>query len=207
MSTVSSVSSGVVNGSWTARGQKGKSANDAAFQQLDSAAQASIEEAVNGKAYMSMKKILANLQADGVSAVKGTGSNGEAYLEVTNKDGSKVRIWDVGGDGGIGTQDLSFSNAVNNVANDVAKSTTAMTDNLVNTIDPSNAALFSNTEKETSTFSNTENKTSSSSSTTAEDKALIEQIKEMLKKQGTADELLDSEAEKLLPYYKTVHIA
>lgn len=201
---VESVTTKVTGQNWVGRGAKGKAQNDQVFNSLDSKAKQSIQEAIGNHAYYSIDKIVANLKADGVTAVKGKGSNGEAYLEITNPDGSKSRIWDIGGDGGIGTQDLSFSNAISNVANDVAKNTTALTNNLVNNVEEKDNDLFSNTNKETNTFSNTK---TSTSTTSAEDTALLEQIKEMLKKQGTADELLDSEAEKLLPYYKSVHIA
>jgi hypothetical protein len=198
---------GTVNASWTSRGAKGKTANDTAFKTLDADAQAALKEAVGGRAYNSAKKISASLNADGVKTTVGKGSNGETFIDITNKNGSKTRIWDVGGDSGIGTQDLSFTDAVNSVGNDLAK-------NVQNGIDPSNSLLVNqvtSTDNQDSVadkklFSNTENKTTTTSDAdkAAEEQKLLNRIAADL-----MDELNISEEEALkkAPDYVALYTA
>lgn len=198
---------GTVNASWTGRGTKGKTANDTAFKTLDADAQAALKEAVGGRAYNSAKKISASLNADGVKTVVGE-SHGETYIDITNKNGSKTRIWDVGGDSGIGTQDLSFTDAVNSVGNDLAKSvnqtnTDATLVNQITSTDNQDSVADKNL------FSNTDNKTTNKNTTSdaekaAEEQKLLNRIAADLMKQYNISE---EEALKKAPDYVSLYTA
>ncbi|OGI04954.1 MAG: hypothetical protein A2104_00035 [Candidatus Melainabacteria bacterium GWF2_32_7] len=94
--------------------------NTAVFNSLDPGAQQIIKETIGDKAWLQPEKIAEALKAAGYETEIGgsKGSGTEKYLEVTGKDGQKYRIWDIGGDNGIGTQDIQFNGALKDFKDD-----------------------------------------------------------------------------------------
>lgn len=105
--------------------KKDKTQNtDVFYNHLDNTQQQIIKEAIGGKdgainKWASPDKIAKSLKEAGYDAKVGKEGN-TTYLEVTGKDGQKYKIWDVGGDSGIGSQDIQFNGQLDNFKNDVA---------------------------------------------------------------------------------------
>ncbi|OGI01612.1 MAG: hypothetical protein A2Y25_05580 [Candidatus Melainabacteria bacterium GWF2_37_15] len=99
------------------KGEEGKAQNTEVFNNLDPEAQKIIQETIGNEEFLDPKKIAEALKAGGYNA--STGKDGETFLEIKGKDGKTFRIWDIGSDGGIGTQDISFNGALEGVKNDI----------------------------------------------------------------------------------------
>ena len=102
-----------------ADGDKGKAQNTAVFKSMDAGAQEAIKGAIGDKNWADPKKVAAALTQAGYQAT--TGKEGDkTFLEVTGKDGTKQKIWDIGGDNGIGTQDIDFNGKLGDFKKEIA---------------------------------------------------------------------------------------
>jgi hypothetical protein len=119
---VQSQASQVYGQNWGGLGEAGKLQNDSVFSTLSQEAKDSIKQTINGQLWCNIDLIAQNLNNSGISAVSGK-TDDASYLEITNSDGSKSRIWDIGGDSGIGTQDIDFNNALSSFKNEVSGGT------------------------------------------------------------------------------------
>ncbi|HBH18129.1 MAG TPA: hypothetical protein DDX14_04185, partial [Cyanobacteria bacterium UBA9579] len=112
---------GVFGGEFKTRKEGGVEQNTQVFNSLDPQAQEIVKNVIGDKAGASPDKIAAALKAGGYEANVGgaKGSGTEKYLEITGKDGNKYRIWDIGGDNAIGTQDIKFNGALGDFKNEL----------------------------------------------------------------------------------------
>lgn len=99
--------------------KKDKAQNtDVFYNHLDTQQQEAMKKAIGNNKWASPDKVAQSLKDAGYEAT--VGKEGKTtYLEVTGKDGQKYKIWDVGGDNGIGTQDIAFNGQLDNFKNDV----------------------------------------------------------------------------------------
>ncbi|OGI22576.1 MAG: hypothetical protein A2287_10090 [Candidatus Melainabacteria bacterium RIFOXYA12_FULL_32_12] len=119
--------------------------NTAVFNSLDSEAQQIIKSAIGDEAWVRPEKIAEELKKAGYQVEVGghEGSGTEKYMEVTGKDGEKYRIWDIGGDNGIGTQDINFNGALAGFKEDIGSVKTENTlnnDNKITSVYTTNEA-------------------------------------------------------------------
>jgi|GEM_PF-7047744 len=162
------------------RNDAGKAQNDVVYANLDSKAKEVIASTIGKEAYVNPLKIAKALKAAGITATVGSSkvdpkdNDPTTYLEITNSDGSKSRIWDVGSDGGIGTQDIDLNSQLSSLKADIkaaaSNSTSAATASNTtanNTATVANTTAATDVTDTTTTLtdtedSNTENTTSNS---------------------------------------------
>lgn len=110
--------------------------NTKAFQSLDTQAQQIISSNFVKKSWTDeggwgdMNKMAEQLNASGYNAKVGKssdintagGQKGQnvMYLEITDKSGKTVRLWDANGDGGFGKADMNLNGALGSFKNDIA---------------------------------------------------------------------------------------
>lgn len=195
-------------------GAQAKAQNNQVFNSLSEEIRNSIQRTIEKQAdanWCAPSEIVKGLKSIGVEAV--AGKTGEAaYVEITNADGSKSRIWDIGSDGGIGTQDIDFNSKLANAINDIknytapaAKAAEATKiEEITNVIKA--PAFDSKLEKSgTDPLSLVMDMVAKRRLQEEEKTQLFNSLVEMLKSQGFSELIaeLENEARRLLPFYSS----